>query len=92
MPSQRKVHGSIFFPRWIAEDPGKTACFQNDHLDQMKSYRDAGPLFPRMVVDEFATITLIEDRGQNNEEVISCAPDQLPDGYADRAMFDLRLR
>jgi phenolic acid decarboxylase len=84
MVSQRKVHGSIFFPRWIAEDPKKVVCFQNDHLEQLRQYRDAGPTFPRMVIYEFATITYIEDRGQNNEEVIACAPDQLPAGYADR--------
>jgi phenolic acid decarboxylase len=84
MLSQRLVHGSIFFPRWIAEDPKQTVCYQNDHLDRLKQLRDAGPTFPRMVVNEFATITFVEDRGQNNEEVIACAPDQLPEGYADR--------
>jgi phenolic acid decarboxylase len=84
MLSQRLVHGSIFFPRWIAEDPKQTVCYQNDHLDRLKQLRDAGPTFPRMVINEFATITFVEDRGQNNEEVIACAPDQLPKGYADR--------
>jgi phenolic acid decarboxylase len=84
MLSQRLVHGSIYFPRWIAEDPRPTVCYQNDHLDRLKQLRDAGPTFPRMVVNEFATITFVEDRGQNNEEVIACAPDQLPEGYANR--------
>ncbi|WP_321381274.1 phenolic acid decarboxylase [Rhizobium sp.] len=40
--------------------------------------------YPRFVADEFAEITFVEDCGLNNEEVISCPPDQLPAGYADR--------
>jgi phenolic acid decarboxylase len=36
------------------------------------------------VVDEFAEITFIEDCGANNEEVVACAPERLPAGYAAR--------
>jgi phenolic acid decarboxylase len=82
--AERKLHGVIFFPQWIAQDPQKTVCFQNDHLDDMRRYRDAGPTYPKLVVDEFATLTFSETCGANNETVIACPPDQLPKGYADR--------
>ena len=25
-------HGTIFFPRWVMNNPEKTVCFQNDHI------------------------------------------------------------
>lgn len=81
---ERKLHGVIFFPQWIAKDPKKTVCFQNEHIDEMMAFRDAGPTYPKMVVDEFATLTFEEDSGANNEEVINCAPSELPEGYAAR--------
>ncbi len=84
MLTARKVHGVIFFPQWIAQNPEKTVCFQNEHLAEMKKYRDAGPTYPKLVIDEFATITFLEDVGPNNEEVISTDPDKLPKGYASR--------
>jgi len=84
MLRERKVHGVIFFPRWVALDPQKTVCFQNDYLDQMHSYRDAGPTYPKLVIDEFATITFVEECGADNENVIACAPAELPAGFADR--------
>jgi phenolic acid decarboxylase len=80
----RKLHGVIFFPHWIALAPEKTVCFQNEHLTQMKSYRDAGPTYPKLVIDEAADITFIENSGAGNEEVIVCAPSELPAGYASR--------
>lgn len=80
----RRTHGVIFFPRWIGEDPKKTVCFQNEHLARMKAYRDAGPTYPHMVVDEFATITFAERCAPNDETVIACAPSELPEGYAAR--------
>ena len=82
--TERRVHGVIFFPRWVAENPQKTICYQNDHLKEMQTFRDAGPTYPRLVVDEFAQITFIEDCGQNDEAIIRCGPDQLPPGYAER--------
>src|ERR1700704_3261741 len=27
--SARELHGVIFFPRWVAEHPERTVCFQN---------------------------------------------------------------
>lgn len=82
--SERRVHGVIFFPRWIAQAPQKTVCYQNEHLELMQQYRDAGPTYPKLVIDEFAPITFLEDCGANNETVIACAPKDLPDGYANR--------
>lgn len=82
--AERKLHGVIFFPRWIAEDPKKTVCFQNDHLDEMKAFRDGGPTYPKLVIDEFATITFLETCGANDETVIACPPAELPAGYASR--------
>ena len=82
--AERRVHGVIFFPRWVGNDPKKTVCFQNEHLEEMLRLRDAGPTYPKLVVDEFANITFMEDCGMNNEQVINCAADQLPEGYASR--------
>lgn len=82
--TQRSLHGVIFFPRWIAENPGKTVCFQNEHLDQMRAYRDAGPTYPKLVVDEFASITYLEKCAVNDQTVIACAPEALPPDYASR--------
>ena len=82
--AERRVHGIIFFPRWVADDPKKTVCFQNDHIELMRSYRDAGPTYPRLLIDEFANITFMEDAGADNEALVSCPPAELPSGYADR--------
>jgi phenolic acid decarboxylase len=82
--NSRKLHGVIFFPRWVADAPEKTICFQNDHLDLMRKYRDEGPTYPHEVIDEFATITFVEDCGPNREDVINCPPSELPEGYASR--------
>jgi phenolic acid decarboxylase len=82
--AERFVHGVIFFPQWIALDPQKTVCFQNEHLDQIREYRDAGPTYPKLVIDEFATLTFVEDAGVDDETVVSCGPSDLPEGYAAR--------
>lgn len=82
--AKKIVHGVIFFPQWVAQDPKKTVCFQNDHLDEMRSLRDAGPTYPHLVIDEFADVTFMEDCGTDDESVISCSPSDLPEGYAAR--------
>ncbi|WP_034632130.1 phenolic acid decarboxylase [Maridesulfovibrio bastinii] len=74
-------HGTIFFPRWIINDPKKTVCFQNEHISEMEAFREAGPAYPTEVIDEFATITYIKDCGLNNEEVINCAASELPENF-----------
>ena len=80
----RKLHGVIFFPRWIAEAPEKTVCYQNDFIERMNAYRDTGPTYPKLVIDEFATITYMEKRAANDQTVINCEPAALPAGYAAR--------
>ncbi|MDR5896139.1 phenolic acid decarboxylase [Larsenimonas suaedae] len=82
--SERRVHGIIFFPRWVAEHPERTVCYQNDHLEAMVRYRDAGPTYPYLIIDEFATLTFKDCPGPNDERVIACAPEALPEGFADR--------
>ncbi|TKC83017.1 phenolic acid decarboxylase [Trinickia terrae] len=85
MPGKRRLHGTIFFPRWIANTPEKTILFQNDFLDQMHQFRDAGPTYPAEVVPEFARITLFEHVGADDETVISKAPGELEAGFSQRA-------
>lgn len=82
--AERRLHGVIFFPQWIERDPQKTVCFQNDHIDRMLALRDAGPTYPKLVIDEFAPLTFVEECGLDNEAVIHAAPSELPDGYAAR--------
>lgn len=71
-------HGTIFFPRWVINNPEKTVCFQNEHISQMEAYREAGPAYPTEVIDEFATITFIRDCGENDESIINCPASELP--------------
>lgn len=82
--NERRLHGTIFFPRWVVEAPHEIAIFQNPQIDRMLALRDAGPTYPIEVVDSFATITFVEDRGRDDETVIACGPEELPAGYAAR--------
>ncbi|WP_369386230.1 phenolic acid decarboxylase [Streptomyces sp. CG1] len=84
MPGKRRLHGVIFFPDWIRTHGERTVCFQNDHLEEMRRYRDQGPTYPIYVVPEFAKITLFEYVGADDETVISVAPGDLPAGWSDR--------
>ncbi|MEU5418242.1 phenolic acid decarboxylase [Streptomyces sp. NPDC001407] len=84
MPGKRRLHGVIFFPHWVEQHGERTVCFQNDHLDEMRRYRDEGPTYPIYVVPEFAKITLFEYVGTDDESVISVAPGDLPAGWSDR--------
>lgn len=84
LPGKRRLHGTIFFPKWVEDAGTKTVVFQNDHLDEMRTYRDAGPTYPIYVVPEFAYITLFENVGADDESVISVGPSELPAGFADR--------
>ncbi|HBL7616590.1 TPA: phenolic acid decarboxylase [Escherichia coli] len=74
-------HGTIFFPRWVVNSPEKTICFQNEHVPQMVEYREAGPAYPTEVIDEFATITFIRDCGPDDDSIICCAANELPDDF-----------
>ncbi len=82
MPKSRLLHGVIFFPQWIHQNGKRTVLFQNEHLEQMRIYRDAGPTYPIYVVPEFAKITFIEDVGVDNDAAISVAPSELPASFA----------
>lgn len=82
--SNRRIHGVIFFPAWVAQNPKLTVCFQNEHEDEMYRYRDAGPTYPKLVIDEFATITFLEDVGPERDDIIACPPDKLPENYASK--------
>lgn len=84
MPGKRRLHGVIFFPHWVEQHGERTVCFQNEHLDQMRAYRDQGPTYPIFVVPEFARITFLEAVGADDESVIATAPADLPQGWADR--------
>lgn len=82
--AERRVHGATFFPRWVVETPQKIICFQNPQIEQMRHYRDAGPIYPTELVDEFADITFIEDCARDDDTVIACGPEALPAGYTAR--------
>lgn len=84
MPGKRRIHGVIFFPHWIHQDGARTILFQNDHLNQMRAFRDQGPTYPIYVVPEFAQITFLEEVGENDDTVIAVAPADLPAGFADQ--------
>lgn len=69
--SNREVHAVIFFPQWVYHEPNKTVCFQNDNLELMQAYREAGPAYPLHCVNVSAHIDIIEDCASNNEQVIT---------------------
>jgi phenolic acid decarboxylase len=68
----------------VHANPEKTVCFQNEFLEQMRRYRDAGPTYPLVVIDEFARIQFVENAGLDDEQVICVPPSRLPAGYLDR--------
>lgn len=82
--AEHRAHGASFFPHWLGADPKKIAGHQNEKLDEIRRYRDAGPTYPIELVDEFAKITFVEDCGRDDESIIACAPKDLPAGYATR--------
>lgn len=84
LPTHRRLHGVIFFPQWVHQFPERTICFQNEYLERMAEYREAGPTYPIFVVSEPAAITFLEDSGPDDEEVITVGPAGLPEGYATR--------
>jgi phenolic acid decarboxylase len=43
----------------------------------MRTYRDTGPTYPKLVVDEFASISLIQNVGVDREDIVACPPSQL---------------
>ena len=93
MPNEKKLHGTIFFPKWVQEHPEITVTYQNEHIDLMEESREKYETYPKMVVPEFANITYMGDAGQNNEDVISEAPYKgLPDDIRNGKYFDENYR
>ncbi|WP_323807981.1 phenolic acid decarboxylase [Halarcobacter ebronensis] len=74
MPNEGKLHGVIFFPKWVHEHPEITVCYQNEHIDLMEESRNKYETYPKYLVPEFATITYMGYAGKNNNDVISEAP------------------
>ncbi len=74
MIADKRIHGVIFFPKWVHEHPEITVCFQNDHIALMEESREKYETYPKYVVPEFADITFMKNEGVNNEKVISQAP------------------
>lgn len=74
LPNENKMHGTIFFPKWVHEHPEITVTYQNDHLDLMLESREKYETYPKYVVPEFAEITYIGYAGLNNQDVISEEP------------------
>lgn len=74
LPNEGKLHGTIFFPKWVEDHPEITVTYQNEHLDLMTTSREKYATYPKLVVPEFAKITYQGAAGQNNDEVINEAP------------------
>lgn len=89
MPNENKMHGTIFFPKWVEEHPEITVTFQNEHIDLMEESREKYETYPKLVVPEMAKITYMGDAGQNNEDVISEEPyKSMPDDIRAGKYFD----
>lgn len=50
MPNEKRMHGIIFFPKWVHEHPEITVCYQNDYIDVMKESREKYETYPKYVV------------------------------------------
>lgn len=89
LPNEKKLHGTIFFPKWVEEHPEITVTYQNEHIDLMEESREKYETYPKLVVPEFANITYMGDAGQNNEDVISEEPyDGIVDDIRNGKYFD----
>jgi len=74
LPNENKLHGVIFFPKWVHEHPEITTCYQNDFIDLMIESREKYDTYPKLVVPEFGQIFFKKNEGMNNEKVIAEAP------------------
>src|ERR1035437_349615 len=74
IPNENKLHGIIFFPKWVHEHPEITVCYQNDFIGVMEESRLKYETYPKYVVPEFGKIFFKKNEGQNNEKVISEPP------------------
>ena len=46
MPNEKKLHGMIFFPKWVEEHPEITVTFQNEHIAEMEAAREKYETYP----------------------------------------------
>ena len=74
IPNENKLHGIIFFPKWVHEHPEITVCYQNDFIGVMEESRLKYETYPKYVVPEFGKIFFKKNEGQKNVKVISEAP------------------
>ncbi|MGM0158443.1 phenolic acid decarboxylase PadC [Enterococcus sp. AZ191] len=89
MPNEKKLHGTIFFPKWVEEHPEITVTFQNEHIAEMEAAREKYETYPKLLVPEFATITYMGDAGVDNEDVISEEPyEGMPADIREGRYFD----
>ena len=56
IPNENKLHGIIFFPKWVHEHPEITVCYQNDFIGVMEESRLKYETYPKYVVPEFGKI------------------------------------
>ncbi|KAH7424770.1 hypothetical protein KP509_11G023300 [Ceratopteris richardii] len=66
--NRREVRTVILFPDWVVKE---TVCFQNEHLDLMRSYRDQGPTYPIHPKIMLGRLHFIEHCTLDNEHVIN---------------------
>ncbi len=74
MPNENKLHGVIFFPKWVHDHPEITVRYQNDFIDLMHESREKYETYPKLVVPEFGEIFFKKNEGVNNEKVVAEAP------------------
>lgn len=83
--NERWLHSYFLMPQWIIDNPGPTICHEDEHDEEMLKLREKGPTWPMHIAENtFAQITYLEDVGAGRDDIITCPPDQLPKGYADR--------
>ena len=81
---ERWVQGWFGLAHWLTQNPSVGTVHQNAHLKNIREHRDNGPVFPYFIMMDFAEIHYVEDRGLDNDEVIACEVNELPEGYWDR--------
>lgn len=79
--NENTLHGTVYFPKWVMDDPQKTVCFQNDYLEQMKTYKLSEKTYPKFIMNEFAKITHIRQCKQNDDAVIDRAAKDLEEDF-----------
>ncbi len=83
--SERWLHSYFLMPQWIIDNPKTTVCHEDEFVEEMLKRREKGPTWPMHIAENaFAQITFLEDVGVDRDDIISCPPDQLPPGYAER--------